>query len=427
MIDINLLTIILLVSVSALYLLELVKGLLTLKALDPQLPEEFEDVFDQDKYAKSQAYTREGTRFSLISRTVHFVVFMGFWLLGGFGWWDQFVTGLELGGLWTGLAFIGGLSVANYLIGLPFAIYDTFSIEARYGFNRSTVGTFISDQLKAGLLGIVLGVPFLLLLLWIFRSVPNAWLWAWGATTVLSLAISYLAPSLILPLFNQFEPMPEGELKESIEDMAAKCDFPLTEVSIVDGSKRSSKSNAYFTGFGKRKRIALFDTLVENHGTEELVGVLAHEIGHFKLKHLVQRMLLGIIQSGVIFYLLGLFTQPAEVGGATDLLCASFGVTEASVYAGLVFFLILFKPVEALLSLFANAWSRKHEFEADAYAAKAQGTPLHLVKALKKLSADNLSNLTPHPFAVFLDYSHPPMVQRLAALRSLRLERGQGE
>jgi len=234
--------------------------------------------------------------------------------------------------------------------------------------------------------------------------------------TVISLALTYLAPSLILPLFNKFSPLEDDDLNKAIQDMAKKCEFPLTEISVMDGSKRSSKSNAFFTGFGKRKKIALFDTLIESQSTKELVAVLAHEIGHFKRKHIVQRLVLSIIQTAVIFFLLGLATDPNTAFG--QQLFAAFGVAP-SIYVGLVLFMIVFKPVSRILSVAMNILSRKHEFEADEYAAKAQETPEHLIAALKKLSANNLSNLTPHPLEVFLDHSHPPVLVRIEALKKL--------
>ena len=222
-----------------------------------------------------------------------------------------------------------------------------------------------------------------------------------------------------MPLFNKFEPMEEGALKEAIYKMAKGCEFPLTEITIMDGSRRSAKSNAFFMGFGKNKKIALYDTLVENHSTEELVAVLAHEIGHFKRKHIIQRIILSLVQFAVLFYLLGQLIDPES--SFSRQLFAAFGLSAENIspHAGLVFFGILFSPVSRFLGVFLNAWSRKHEFEADAYAAEAQNTPEHLITALKKLSADNLSNLTPHRFRVLLDYSHPPVLARIHALRKL--------
>ncbi len=401
-----------------LWLLDFVSSLLNIKALDPHLPEEFKGVYDEEKYAKSQEYTRVSERFGILTSTYSLTLLLVFWFFGGFGWLDSLLRSMGWNEILTGLAFIGALVFGSSLMNLPFQIYDTFVIEEKFGFNKTTPKTFIIDQIKGAVVGIVIAGPLLALVLWIFDSVENAWLWAWLAFTAFQLLMMYLAPTFILPLFNKFEPMEDGELKSRIQDMAKKCDFPLTEIHVMDGSKRSTKSNAFFTGFGKRKKIALFDTLIENHGTDELLGVLAHEIGHFKKKHIIQRMVFSILQTAVIFFLLGLVTD--QSGAFARQLFDAFGVEHISTYAGLIFFMILFSPVSRVLGVLGNMNSRKHEFEADAYAAQAQGTPDHLIKALKKLAADNLSNLTPHPFPVFLDYSHPPMLVRLQALKKLR-------
>lgn len=406
-----------LLALFSLWMLDFIASMLNLKALNPQLPAEFKGVYDQEKYAKSQEYTKESERYSVITSIYSLTVFLVFWFSGGFGWLDQTLRELAWGETLTGLTFIGLLFLGNTLLSLPFQIYDTFVIEEKFGFNKTTPKTFIIDQLKGLILAFVLGAPLLAMVLWIFGSIEHAWLWAWLAFTAFQLLMMYLAPTFILPLFNKFEPMEDGELKSSIQEMAKKCEFPLTEIHVMDGSKRSTKSNAFFTGFGKRKKIALFDTLIENHGTDALLGVLAHEIGHFKKKHIIQRMVFSIIQTAVVFFLLGLVTDPS-IAFSRNLFNA-FGVAEISTYAGLVFFLLLFSPVSRVLGVIGNLSSRKHEFEADAYAADAQGTPEHLIKGLKKLAADNLSNLTPHPFPVFIDYSHPPMLVRIKALRKL--------
>tara|TARA_B110000879_G_scaffold122182_1_gene161714 strand:- start:51716 stop:52969 length:1254 start_codon:yes stop_codon:yes gene_type:complete len=414
----NVLALFIVISLFLLWKLDFIATLLNLKALDPKLPEEFADVFDADKYAKSQNYTRVTEKFGILESIFSLMLMLGFWLTGGFGWLDNLVRDFGHSEIVTGLLFMGILFAAQIIIMIPFQLYDTFVIEEKFGFNKTTVKTFIVDQIKGLILMALIGGPILALILWIFDSVPMAWLWAWAAFTVIQLLLTYIAPSVFLPLFNKFEPMPEGELKDAINDMAKKCDFPLTELYIMDGSKRSTKSNAFFTGFGKNKKIALFDTLVENHTTEGLVGILAHEIGHFKCKHIVKRMVMGIIQSAVVFYLLGLVTD--KNGPVAEHLFNAFHMDNISVYAGLIFFGLLFAPVKKILSIFSNMSSRKHEFEADAYATNAQGTPDHLIQSLKKLSADNLVNLTPHPFPVFLDYSHPPMLERLEALNKLR-------
>ena len=301
---------------------------------------------------------------------------------------------------------------ANYILLLPFSLYDTFVIEEQFGFNKSTPTTFIVDQVKGLVLGALIGLPVLALLLYLFENIQHAWLWGWISMSVLSLALSYIAPTWLMPLFNKFTPLEDGELKQAIIATAETCDFPLKEVMVMDGSKRSSKSNAFFTGFGNNKRIVLFDTLIENHSTAELVGVLAHEIGHYKKKHLLQGMVIGILTTGAMFYFLGLFLN-------NNALFAAFGAGKTSIYLSLVFFALLFQPFSSALSILSNMRSRHHEYQADAYAAHATGAPDALATALKKLSKDNLSNLSPHPLHVFLHYSHPPVLDRLAALREI--------
>ncbi|WP_033367191.1 M48 family metallopeptidase [Rubritalea marina] len=414
----NLLGLIIALVLFLLWKIDLAATLLNLKALKPELPDEFNEVFTQEKYAKSQEYTRTNSRFHLIESSFSLALTLGFWFSGGFGWLDQFLRGYELSSLVTGLCYIGLLGFGQMILNLPFKVYSTFVIEAKFGFNKTTAKTFIIDQVKGATLSLLIGIPILAAILWIFNSVEHAWLWAWITLTAIQLLLTYLAPTYILPLFNTFEPMPDGELKSAINEVAKKCEFPLTEIHVMDGSKRSTKSNAFFTGFGKNKKIALFDTLIEGHSTQGLVGILAHEIGHFKCKHIIQRLITGIIQTAAIFFLIGLVTDPDSAIAQT--IFHSFYIDDVTPYAGLVIFFILFAPVQSLLSIFANMSSRKHEFEADAYAANAQGSSEYLIDSLKKLSADNLVNLTPHPMVVFMEYSHPPMLVRINALRALK-------
>jgi STE24 endopeptidase len=408
----NIYFIIILTAILGLYLLNLVSNLLNLKALSPNLPEEFADTYDAEKYRQSQEYTRVTTRFGLLEATLSLLIFLAFWFLGGFEWLDQLIRSLGYGPIVTGLLVAAALFLAGEILSIPFELYDTFVIEEKFGFNKTTPKTFCLDHVKNLVLSAALGLPILALILYLFGKFDHAWLFGWIAVSAISLLLAYLAPRFILPLFNKFSPLEDGELKKAIHEMARQCEFPLTEVSVMDGSKRSSKSNAFFTGLGKNKKIALFDTLIENHGTGELVAVLAHEIGHFKKKHIHQSIVLGILQTGVLFYLLNLFLK-------NENLFAAFGVAQTSVYLSLIFFTLLFKPISKVLSILLAILSRKNEFEADAFAAAHTGSPESLVTALKKLSADNLSNLTPHPLLVFLTYSHPPILKRSAALRSL--------
>jgi STE24 endopeptidase len=412
----NAIALLILVALFALWKLDFIATLLNLKALSPELPREFADVFDADRYARSQAYTRESARFEIIHSVYSLALLLAFWTAGGFGWLDGLARGLVAGEIPAGLVFLGLLFIGHTLLHLPFSIYDTFVIEEKFGFNKTTPKTFVIDQLKGLLLAAVLGLPLAAGILWIFGHVAQAWLWAWGFFVAFQLFLTWLAPTLILPLFNQFTPMQDGPLLRAIHAMAEKCGFPLAEISVMDGSKRSTKANAFFTGFGKTKKIALYDTLVEEQTQEELVAVLAHEIGHFKLKHIVQRLAASVLQAAVLFFLLG---QILNGGAFSRQLFDAFGVETISPHVGLVLFGLLFAPVSRLLGVIFAAWSRRHEFEADAYAARATGDPESLVSALKKLSAKNLSNLTPHPFRVFLDHSHPPVLARIAALRRL--------
>lgn len=414
----NTLGIIILIALLALWNLDFIATLLNLGSLKPEPPEELADVFDAEKYAESQNYTRANARFGIIESVVSLFVLLAFWFAGGFGWLDDLTRSALGNGIPAGLAFLSLVFLGHYLIHLPLSIYGTFVIEERFGFNRTTPKTFIIDQIKNLLLSALLGLPLAAGILWIFGNVELAWLWAWILFTVVQILLMWLAPSLILPLFNKFEPMPDGPLRSSIETMAEKCGFPIGEISVMDGSKRSTKANAYFTGFGKTKRIALYDTLVEEQTDDELVAVLAHEIGHFKCRHIIQRLGVAIVQSAVLFFLLGLAVD--EDGAFAGQLFEAFGVAKITPAVGLVLFGILFSPASRLLGVFAHAWSRKHEFEADAFASNAVGGPDALISALKKLSAKNLSNLTPHRLRVILDYSHPPLPERLRALAALR-------
>ncbi len=394
------------------FILDLIADVLNLGSLKTTLPAEFEGIYDQDTYANSQKYTRVRTKYGFIISTFNLIITLLFWFSGGFNWLDQLVRSLGYGSIITGLLFIGFLIVAKSIISLPFSLYSTFVIEEKFGFNKTTLQTFFIDLFKSLLLGTIIGLPILALLLLFFDSFGElAWLYAWIAVTVISLILQFVAPTWIMPLFNKFEPLEEGELKSSIDAYSEKVNFPMKGVFVMDGSKRSSKSNAFFTGFGKNKRIALFDTLIENHTASELVAVLAHEVGHYKKKHIIQNMIISILHTGLLFFVLSLFLD-------SDMLFDAFYMSEKSVYAALIFFGLLYTPVEMILSLIMQISSRKHEFEADAFAADTIENPEDMVNVLKGLSKDNLSNLTPHPFYVFLHYSHPPVIKRIQAIRA---------
>lgn len=395
------------------FLLDSCISLLNLKALDPTLPPEFSNVYNQDEYGKSQEYTRVTTRFSLISSSVSTLLTLAFLLLGGFNTVDIFARSFEFNEIVTGLIYAGCLMLLSYFVSLPFSIYSTFVIEERFGFNRTTVKTYILDTIKAALLAIVLGGPLLALILWFFITAGSmAWIYCWSGVVVFSIIIQFLAPVLIMPLFNKFSPLEEGELKTRIMNYATQERFKLQGIFTMDGSKRSTKLNAFFTGFGKFRKIVFFDTLVEKLGTDEIVAVLAHEMGHFKLKHVLKMMAGSILQTGFIFFLLSLVL-------GNEQLFEAFSMQYVSVYAGLFFFGFLYSPVNLLVSVIFNVLSRKHEYQADAYAVQTTGEKEPLISGLKKLCQANLSNLTPHPVAVFLEYTHPPVLARIEAIRTL--------
>ncbi len=408
---INLYAIIILVTILASLVISLIAEILNLRALSHQLPEEFAGTYDREAYAKSQAYTRVRTRFGFVTSAFGIVLTLAFWFSGGFNYLDHLVRGFELHELWTGLIYIGALIFGRALLSLPFSIYSTFVIEERFGFNKTTPVLFLQDLFKGLALSILLGAPLLAGVLAFFEYAgPTAWLYCWLATTLFTLFVQFIAPTWIMPLFNKFKPLEDGELRQAILRYAESVQFPLKNLFVIDGSKRSTKSNAFFTGFGKNKRIALFDTLIEKHTVSELVAVLAHEIGHYKKKHIIQGMVISILHTGVMFYLLSLFVSHRP-------LFEAFFMERVSIYAGLIFFGMLYSPVEVVLSLLMHVFSRKNEYEADRYAAETTGDPDSMVSALKKLSVHNLSNLTPHPFYVFLNYSHPPVLARITAIR----------
>ncbi len=410
----NIYAIIILATIAVDFVLDLVSNYLNLKSLSKELPDEFDGVYDEETYAKSQEYTKTQTRFGFITGGFDLVVLLGFWFSGGFNWLDEIVRAWGFGELVTGLLYIAVLMVGKSVISLPFSIYSTFVIEERFGFNKTTPKTFVLDLAKGLGLGLLIGMPLLAGILAFFMYTGDlAWLYAWIAITLFSLVMQYVAPNWIMPLFNKFTPLEEGELRTAIEEYTDKVDFPLQGLFVIDGSKRSSKSNAFFTGFGKNKRIALYDTLIENHTNDELVAVLAHEIGHYKKKHIIKGMITSVIQTGAMLFVLSIFLQ-AE--GLFD----AFYMEEMSVYAGLIFFGMLYAPIDMILSVFMQISSRKHEYEADEFAATTTGKPEDMIATLKKLSKDNLSNLTPHPFYVFLNYSHPPALQRINAIREIK-------
>ena len=396
------------------YLLDTLANRLNLRALRPELPGEFEGIYDREEYRRFLDYTAVTANFERVEATWDLFILLGFWLLGGYNWLDGAVSAVSHVFIVKGLLYFAVLYFGKWLLGLPLEIYETFRIEERFGFNKTTPGTFVGDQVKSLLLSAILGGGVLALVLWILRHAgAAAWLYAWAAASVLLIVMVFLAPALILPLFNKLTPLEDGELRRAIMACADRLRFPLAEIFVMDSSKRSTKANAFFTGIGRTKRVVLYDTLITNHTTDELVAVLAHEIGHFKLRHIVQHIVVAILNIGVFLFLAqwlihwrGLF--------------AAFGVAQPSIYAGLALFLVLYGPLSRILGIARSAQSRRHEYAADHFAAVNTGLPHALGEALKKLSRANLGNLSPHPLHVILYHSHPPVLERVRALEAVK-------
>ncbi|MBI3364721.1 MAG: M48 family metallopeptidase, partial [Ignavibacteriae bacterium] len=341
----NIYTIIILVALLAEYVLGLIADYLNIRTLGEPLPAEFESVYGSDAYKKSQSYTHTRTIFGIITSTFGLIAIIAFWFLHGFNWLDRILRSWGFGEIWTGLFYIGLLLLARSILFLPFSIYSTFVIEEKFGFNKTTSKTFVTDLIKGFLLAIALGGPLLAGILAFFAYAGSmAWLYCWIVAAVFTLVVQFVAPAWIMPLFNKFTPLEDGDLKRSILSYAESVKFSLQNVFVMDGSKRSSKSNAFFSGFGKNKRIALFDTLVQKHTVAELVAVLAHEIGHYKKKHIIQGLVTSILHMGILFFLLSIFLKEAELFHA-------FFMEHTSIYTGLIFFGMLYTPIEFVLSI----------------------------------------------------------------------------
>lgn len=393
--------------------LNLAADYLNLKDIRKKPPKIFENWFAPQQYRASQEYLKARTHFGWVVRTFDLLILMAFWFGGGFARLDDLVRQLDWPMVWSGLAYIGVLLGIKSLLAIPFNVYGTFVIEERFGFNKTTWKTYVKDRLKALVLALALGTPLLAAILAFFHYAgPNAWWYCWTAATAFMLAVQYIAPTWIMPLFNRFEPLVEGDLRKAIMDYARRIDFMLDNIFVMDGSKRSTKSNAFFTGFGRHRRIVLFDTLIKHHGVGELVAVLAHEMGHYKEKHILKNLFIAIIQAGLMFYIMSFFISHKG-------LFEAFYVPDPSVYAGLIFFSMLYAPLDGLLGIGIQALSRHHEYAADRFAVRTSGRKKDMIEALKKLTVHNLSNLQPHPFYVFLNYSHPPVLKRIEAIEKL--------
>lgn len=393
---------------------ELFLDYLNLRQRKKELPASIRSVYLDDRYKTQQEYESANDKLSSLSGFISLIIILLMLMLHGFAWMDQELRNFTNHPIWLPFFFFAIISVVTNVINLPFSYYRTFVIEQRFGFNNSTLSTFIWDKVKTWILGGILGgILFIILLYFYFLTRDYFWILAWVSIAGFSLFMTMFYSRLIVPLFNKQIPLPEGELRDAIQAFARKYDFKLEDIYLIDGSKRSSKANAYFTGIGKRKRIVLYDTLLNELNNEQIIAVLAHEIGHYKLKHTPKQLVLSTLQLGLTLFILSLFLK-------LDIFSLALGVEQASLHIGLIAFSILYSPISTFLGLGTNRWSRKHEYEADHYATKT-GNGQHLIQALKVLSVNNLSNINPHPWYVYVHYSHPTLAQRIE-----RIEANQG-
>lgn len=400
---------IILAIVTISYAFEQVLDYLNLKHQRPDIPAEVESFYDREKYLRSLAYHKDQTNFGFVTSAFGFALSMIMLLTGGFGWVDGLLRSVISNDTWLAIAFFGAIFLASDILTVPFQWYSTFVIEERYGFNRTTVKTFVLDKLKGYVLAALIGGGLLALLIYLIQVIgPAFWIWFAMVASVFALLMNMFYTSLILPLFNKLTPLRDGELKSAIESFARKVNFPLDNVFVIDGSKRSAKANAFFSGIGRKKKIVLYDTLIQNHSTEELVAVLAHEVGHFKKKHIVWGLVLSVLQIAFTLWILSMMVY-------NENLSFALGGDQYAIHLNLLAFTILFSPISGITGLLMAVYSRRNEFEADAFARKYYSGQA-LAGALKKLSVDSLSNLFPHPWYVFFHYSHPPLLKRLESI-----------
>lgn len=392
------------------YLLERFLQALNRRKWTTALPEVLRDVYDAGQYKKQQEYKRTNDNFSLITSTFSLILMLLMLFLGGFQLVDGWAREITQHPILLVLVFFAMLGIAADLLNTPFSLYDIFVIEEKFGFNRTTVPIYVLDKLKGWLLGAIIGGGLLALIVWFYQLTASSfWVYAWILATVFSVFMAMFYSSLIVPLFNKQAPLEPGELRDAIQAFSKKVGFRLDSIYVIDGSKRSTKANAYFTGLGPKKRIVLYDTLLKELSTKEIVAVLAHEIGHYKKKHTLTGILAGIVQTGITLFILSLLV-------ANPALSAALGGDEPSFHLGLIAFGMLYSPISLVTGLLMNYVSRSHEYAADRYV-REQYEADALITALKKLSSSNLSNLTPHPVYVFFHYSHPTLLQRIESLK----------
>lgn len=394
------------------FVLERVLESLNSKHMSPVLPDSLKGIYDEKEYSRFQSYKRENGRLDSWSSGVGFVVMIVFLVAGGFGWYNSWVVSLTDSVVWQTILFVEGLSVVSSVLDIPFDYYATFRIEEKYGFNKTTRRVYWLDTVKELFLSLVLGGVLLALVVWFYTWAGTYfWLYAWGAVTLFSVFMAMFYSQLIVPLFNKQTPLQEGSLRDKIQAFAGKVGFKLDNIYVIDGSKRSTKANAYFTGLGPKKRVVLYDTLIDELTEEEIVAVLAHEVGHYKKRHTLRSMVVSVIQMGVLFWLFSLCVNNVALSEA-------LGGDRAYFQMGLIAFAILYSPVNLILGVGMNVWSRNNEYEADAFAARYYEGD-YLVSGLKKISVKSLSNLTPHPLYEYIYYSHPSLLKRIDAIKRI--------
>jgi STE24 endopeptidase len=400
------------IFLAAEFLMERILDYLNTKKWSDEMPDEVTGIYDEQKYQKSQRYNKERHQFSSLVSVFFFVALLCMLFFNLFAWLDQQILSFTTNPILVTLIFFGVLGLANDLLGLPFSAYSTFVIEEKYGFNKTSIATFILDRIKTWILSALLGGGILTLIVFLYLQTGQYfWILAWGAITLFSIFVTMFYSSLIVPLFNKQVPLEAGTLRDAIEDFASNSGFRISDIFVMDGSKRSSRANAYFSGLGPKKRIVLYDTLIKEHTNEELVAILAHEIGHLKRKHIQKSLAISTLETGLLLFFFSRLVEAPELSMA-------LGASQSGFHLSLLAFGILYSPISTFLGILMNTISRNNEYQADRFAAENYEAK-HLISALKKLSVNHLSNLRPHKAYVFVHYSHPPLLQRLAALNKL--------
>lgn len=407
----NTLFYIIIAIISINFIIDKILDALNAKHYKDKIPDQLNDVYEQDAYEKSMEYNLVNYKFGIWTSLFSFVLTIGFLLLDGFEYVDKIARSYSDNAIVVALIFFGIIMIASDIITTPFSYYKTFVIEERFGFNKTTKRTFITDKLKGLLMMVVIGGGILALIVWFYQTTQeHFWLYTWAVIIAFTIVMNMFYAKLIVPLFNKQTPLETGSLRDKISDYATSVGFNLKNIFVIDGSKRSTKANAYFSGFGREKRITLYDTLVNDLNEEEIVAVLAHEVGHYKRKHIIFNLFTSILLTGLTLYILSIFIS-------NPLLSNAIGVTIPSFHAGLIAFGLLYSPISEITSLIMNYISRVFEYQADNYA-KSTYKAEPLISGLKKLSKNSLSNLTPHPSYVFMHYSHPTLLERIQNLKN---------